>query len=645
LGFSRGLLSRREWVYLLSLLVPFVLYNLALKASDVAASQPSGGEEHGLAQSLELMRSDVFFNLGYVLLWIGLFAAIRREPLRWAVVFLFHAITMFVVLVNTCAHQYLRDNGTTLDYATIAEWIPKFEEIVPILTRDVPLSAWGLLFGALLYAIFGPWLLTSAVEWWRRPGRRRRRRSSSAGVARASFLGPVGLWLLALGFVSLSILVGSDSAGVGKSFARDRFVNVVLTGVQEATAEEVSPDVGAADLVNAAENASLAPSSQGAEKRNVVLIHLESTRAQSVTPYNEDLNTTPFLDDLAKKSLLVERAYTTVPRTSKANVTVNCGVEPPLYPGPEFEPGGIPARCLAGLLKEKGYSTVYFMSTSETMDNFGDVVRNFGYDEFYSSETMNKEGFQITNTFGFEDDIMLDPSEQWLSQHKGEPFLAQYLTGTGHYGYECVPNRYGYEHFSDDEEYDRYQNCLRYLDHFLENLFDQYKRLGLYEDTIFVLYGDHGEGFKEHGRDMHGDTIWDEGLKVPLIIHDPKRFQNGERVKGLSSQIDVLPTVVEMLGYKVENGEYPGYSLLHPLPAERMLRFSCISERKCLASIRGNEKYIYHYDDQPEEFYDLSKDPLEKRNLASEHSREELGKRRDDLLAWRSSVNAAYRRE
>jgi lipoteichoic acid synthase len=258
---------------------------------------------------------------------------------------------------------------------------------------------------------------------------------------------------------------------------------------------------------------------------------------------------------------------------------------------------------------------------------------------------MNQDGFQITNTFGFEDDIMLDPSEQWLSQHKGEPFLAQYLTGTGHYGYECVPNRYGYEHFSDDEEYDRYQNCLRYLDHFLENLFDQYKRLGLYEDTIFVLYGDHGEGFKEHGRDMHGDTIWDEGLKVPLIIHDPKRFQNGERVKGLSSQIDVLPTVVEMLGYKVENGEYPGYSLLHPLPAERTLRFSCISERKCLASIRGNEKYIYHYDDQPEEFYDLSKDPLEKRNLASERSREELGKRRDDLLAWRSSVNAAYRRE
>ena len=72
--------------------------------------------------------------------------------------------------------------------------------------------------------------------------------------------------------------------------------------------------------------------------------------------------------------------------------------------------------------------------------------------------------------------------------------MAEYFTGTGHYGYECVPNRYGYEHFSEDEQLDRYHNCLRMLDHFLENLFEQYKELGLYEDTIFVLFGDHGEG-------------------------------------------------------------------------------------------------------------------------------------------------------
>ncbi|MCA1737910.1 MAG: sulfatase, partial [Actinobacteria bacterium] len=85
-----------------------------------------------------------------------------------------------------------------------------------------------------------------------------------------------------------------------------------------------------------------------------------------------------------------------------------------------------------------------------------------------------------------------------------------------------------------------------------------------------------------------------------------------------------------------------GYSLLHEPPEDRTLRFNCVSERKCLASIKGNEKYIYHYDNQPEELFDLSKDPLEEHNLADEYSKEDLDKRREDLLAWRSNVDAVY---
>src|ERR671917_2203009 len=112
LSFLGVLLSRRDWVYLLSLLIPLVVYNLTLKAYDIA-SRP--GDDHELAQTPDLMRSDVFFNLGYALLWIGLFAAVRRGPLRRVVVFLFHAVAMLVVLVTTVAHHYFKENGTTLD--------------------------------------------------------------------------------------------------------------------------------------------------------------------------------------------------------------------------------------------------------------------------------------------------------------------------------------------------------------------------------------------------------------------------------------------------------------------------------------------------------------------------------------------------
>ena len=629
---------------MLSLLIPLFVYNVTLKAYDVLASQPGGP---GLVRALTLMWSDVFFNLGYALFWVGLFAAVRKGLLRWTVVVLFHLATMLVVAVTTCAHWYFQETGITLDYDIIASWLLKFDKGELILL--VPLSAWVLLFAAFLYVALGPFLLARAFSHWRGWSRV----SPTGVVSRISSTGSLVLFLLASFFGFLSLLIGFGTAGADTPLAKDRFANVVLTaaegttGVEEAgTKATIAKSDGKADPVAGRPppaNARLVQT-PSTERRNVVLIHLESARAQSVTPYNENLKTMPFLNELAQQSLVTERTHVVVPRSSKGSTAVNCGVEPALYAGPEYEPGAIPAPCLASLLKKQGYRTAWFQSLWDTGDD-SSLAANFSYEDFYASGDTNTDGFQVTNTFGYEDDVMIEPSERWLKAHgKDGPFLAQYFTSGAHYGYECVPNRYGYELFSEDEELDRYHNCLRMLDFFLKNLFDQYKELGLYGNTIFVLYGDHGEGFKEHGRDMHGDTIWEEGLHVPLIFHAPGWFQSGEQSKGPSSQIDILPTVLEMLGYEVEGGEYPGYSLLHPLPEDRTVMSNCITNRKCMASLKRTEKYIHHFDEQPDEFFDLSQDPLENRNLASERGTEELDKRREELFAWRTRVNAQHGR-
>ncbi len=617
-------MGRRDWVYLLSLLVPFVVYTLSLKVTDVVSI--SG--DKGVWRTLSLLQSDVFFGLGYAMFWVGLFTVAHRGVSRWVAVVLFHAVTILTVVTGTVAHQYFRETGTTLDYSMIAEWILKVPELTPILLYGISPWAWALLAAAVFYATLGPLAITLLVEWWANAGAR-----FPSGVTLRPLWGSLGLWAFALVFLFLSLLTGTST------LARDPVLNLVLTGVQEAAAAE---DPGApAVAVNPALDATLAPTPQ-TKKRNVVLVHLESTRAQSVTPYNEDLETTPFLDELSRESLFAERAYTIVPRSSKASVSVNCGVEPPLYPGPEFETNGVPAQCLAHLLREQGYSTVFFASTNATMDNFGDVVNGFGYEEFYPVETMDATGYKVTNTFGYEDDVMLGPSKDWLKERGDEPFMAEYFTGTGHYDYQCYGTRYGSKDFGGEGGLEAYHNCLRLQDIFLKNLFEQYKDLGLYDDTIFVLFGDHGEGFGEHDRFMHGDTPYEEGIKVPLIIHAPGQFDEGRRVGGLVSQIDILPTVVDMLGYEVKNGGYPGYSLLGQIPEDRTLNFSCISNRKCLASIQGYEKYIYNYNDQPDELFDLSEDPLEHKNIVSGHDEAELDRLRKALLEWRSEVNAEY---
>ncbi|MBV9453686.1 MAG: sulfatase-like hydrolase/transferase [Rubrobacter sp.] len=483
---------------------------------------------------------------------------------------------------------------------------------------------WILLGATLLGAALGPLLLTRLVERWRGWSGT----SPSPEVPGSSYLFPLGFLLLALGLGLLSVLTGTNA------LARDQLVNVALpAGTHPAS------------------DATLAETSQ-TEKRNVVLVHMESIRAQSVTPYNKNLNTTPFLNELAKSSLLDEQAHIgSIPRSSFSNISVNCGIQPPNRLGSETRPGSVPAPCLADLLRDQGYSSAFFSSNA---DEYGDMAtKNWGYERAfappdpgvpaqYRDTSMDPQKYTKPSHYGYEEDIMLEPSERWLKQHKGAPFIAEYMTNTGHDEYNCLTTRYGSENFSNDDLLNHYLNCVRLEDIFLQNLFEQYKELGLYDNTIFVLFGDHGEGFGEHGRFMHGDTIWEEGLKVPLIIHAPGWFRQGERVDGLSNYTDILPTILEMLGFEVKDGKYPGYSLLHTLPDDRSLMFTCISRRKCLASIKGNEKYIYHYDNQPEEVFDLSKDSLEQHNLADDYSKEDLDRRRKDLFAWLSSIDAQY---
>lgn len=377
------------------------------------------------------------------------------------------------------------------------------------------------------------------------------------------------------------------------------------------------------------------------EKRNVVLIVLEATRAHSVTPYNPALETTPFLDDLSKESLLAERAYTVVPHTTKALVASECGREPHLVRKiTESKPDNLPFPCLSKLLGEQGYKSVWFQNGAGNFEGRTQLVENFGYDEFYSLEDMDPDGFEKV-AFGREENMMLEPSRQWLEQNGEDPFLITYKTVSPHSRY-LNPKRYGEVDFTEKEKLNRYLNSIRYVDFFLKNLFEQYKKLGLYDDTIFVIYGDHGEAFGEHGRYQHDNVIWEEGLRIPLIVHDPERWKTGKRVDALTNHLDVLPTVLDLLNYRVEGRKYPGYSLLDPAE-DRTLMFNCWYNDRCLASIRGSEKYIYHYGKRDEELFDLAKDPLEKTTLAG--SREESEQRRADLFEWRSTVNAMYEEE
>src|ERR687894_1294755 len=469
----KGLLIREDWVYLLSLLVPLLFYNVVLKVVRVATQF----EAPGPLGFLDEVRSDLLFNLGYAVLWMGVFAVVRGGIPRLAALGFFHISSILVVVLTTSAHVFFDKTGSMLSLSFVLASLASFGEIQGTIGSEVKLVHWLVIPIAIVYGTVGPAVVTRlATHVWRVPTR-------SVGRPWRALL---AVCLAAFAFFSLSLLPSATGAGI--AFSRDALANMIVS-------ELATPEIEVKRADDSPPTDTKFVQTPETNQRNVVIVILESTRAQSTTPYNEDLDTTPFLAELAEESLAFERAYAIVPHTSKALVASLCGVPPPLDTAKtESEPGIIPARCLPDLLEEHGYRTVFFQSATEDFERRPQLVENLGYEDFFATEDMSKEGFEETNYFGYEDDIMLDPSREWLEENGDEPFLATYLTATGNHQY-VVPHRYGKKRFVEDEELNRYLNTLRYQDFFLMNLIAQYKDLGLYEETTFIILGDHGEGF------------------------------------------------------------------------------------------------------------------------------------------------------
>jgi arylsulfatase A-like enzyme len=372
----------------------------------------------------------------------------------------------------------------------------------------------------------------------------------------------------------------------------------------------------------------------------VVIVVLESTRADATTVYAPSLPTTPTLAALAATGTRVERAYAVVPHTSKALVAILCGLEPQ-QTTEIFEAGeqGLPAACLPRLLGDLGYDSAFFQAPHGDFERRSGLARNMGFDNFFSGDRMPAEGFEKINYFGYEDAIVLEPSERWLRTQAREPFLAVYLSSATHHPYR-VPSSFPVQVFSK-AEWNPYLNAVHYTDGVLARILAQYEAAGLFERTLFVVVGDHGEAFGEHDLSKHDDVMYEEGLRVPLVLRAPAAAGLPASVPGPVNQLDLAPTILSILGLRSEEGEWEGRSLFDPGPADRPLYAACFRNPHCLATVRGNFKLLHYFEDRPAELFDLAADPAERSNLAASR-RDLVDLWTPDLLAWANSVHAMY---
>ena len=373
-------------------------------------------------------------------------------------------------------------------------------------------------------------------------------------------------------------------------------------------------------------------------RTSVILISVDTLRADRLSCYGYHGPRTSAIDELTKGGTLFSQVTSQVPLTLPSHVSLFTSTYP-FVNGIEDNGQrlGPHVSTLATVLKSRGYRTAAFVGGFVLDGRFG---LNQGFDVYNSSFDLHgQEGTNSGDVKRPGEEVVRDATK-WLAENSSEPFFMFLHLYDLHTPYNLsLATRHSF-HGSG------YEAELEYVNRVLGAFWDFLIRQRLWEKTLLVFISDHGEGLGEHGEDTHGSFIYQSTVRVPLIFHWPTHVDSfPERVDEPVSLMDVSPTILEFVrSRQLENSQ--GRSLLgllkqeSPDPGREVFTESLYAHNHfgCsgLHSLRVGR---YKYTEAPKpEFYDLAQDPDEKTNLyAHEKALAFTFRKRLDLLRSRFS--------
>ncbi len=348
---------------------------------------------------------------------------------------------------------------------------------------------------------------------------------------------------------------------------------------------------------------------------NVIVITLDTTRADSLACYGCKDIETPTIDTFAARGVRFERCYAQAPLTLPSHTTLFTGTLPPFHGVRDNGGFSVPQKLvtMAELSKSQGYETGAFIGAWILDVHCG---LNQGFDTYSGDLELSKFHTRWMGEVQRLANEVMDQTLPWLEARKGKRFFAWIHLYDPHFPYE-PPSPYDKLYAAHP-----YLGEIAFADSQLHRLWQFLETNGLLAKTFIIFAGDHGERLGEHGERLHGFFIYQATVHVPLIIVTPfKKFQGvvSPEVVGL---VDVLPTVCEMAGLPVP-GEVQGKSLV-PAFSGRPVRKSGVaysetyypqlhfgwSDLRCIV----NERYKLILAPVPE-LYDVVADPREETNL------------------------------
>jgi arylsulfatase A-like enzyme len=370
------------------------------------------------------------------------------------------------------------------------------------------------------------------------------------------------------------------------------------------------------------------PAPASKRRRSVILVSLDTLRADRLGAYGFPRPTSPNFDRLASEGTLFEQAVAQANSTLPSHATMLTGLTPcghRVAPKRALSPGIVP---LAEILRREGYATAAF-----TEDGWVDPVslgRGFGLFRANTSISGGATGL-VEETFA--------EAREWMRIHQTEDFFVFVHTYQVHAPYD-PPATYRAMPPADGQivaphhpapspsaaaDAAAYAAEVRYTDAALGQLVEDIEALGLLEHAILIVTSDHGEAFGEHGVLRHGTSLFEEELHVPLLVRAPGLVAAGRRVSDLVGVVDIAPTILELLGIAIPPWAQ-GVSLAQQvradaspragphdrvLPAESYSGQSAIRGERWKAIFTGDRASVLLLDRDPEERHPQRPSPIE----------------------------------
>jgi arylsulfatase A-like enzyme len=407
---------------------------------------------------------------------------------------------------------------------------------------------------------------------------------------------------------------------------------------------------------------------QETDQTNIILISLDTIRPDHLGCYGYRRNTTPAIDRLAADGILFENSYSTTSWTLPGHVSLltalACLHHQVYFPLQKMSPEIV---TLADILRREQFYCAGFTGGGYLSETYG---FSKGFDSYQEIKLHGDQAIRLD-----EAERLAQMASRWLEDNRDKNFFLFLHTYQPHDPYANLSPE-GREFLEEDAQWDQvkmeqlfdgrgrfdthfsekakqniialYDGEIKYTDTaFVQPILDKLKELGLYEKSMIIITSDHGEEFYDHEAWLHDHSVYNEGIRIPLIVKLPDAEYKGNRIENIVRITDIVPTILDRLRIKTHANQFDGTSVFPLVQGKEKTprtfiidlalrefdtaptviavnkdHFKFILNKKI--SSPYTERLVHNFDGSEIELYNLEKDPEETKNLAANIAYREL---------------------